>query len=869
MVARLLPVLLLATTALGLLFEQNKYVLSESEGGVMMCVQAPDPPLQAPLEFFIVDEPDTALRDQDYIPIGEFGAVLNVSVCFSLSQYIVDDRAVEGTKVFTVRLIATNGSIRIDTAAVYIIDNDGAHFRLVNRLNPEFGAGIFSITETNVNMSLPVCAELVTGGETDMQRAAIGLEREAVLLITTMERAADSNDFLVVNNKTLTFPTGSTNSLQLCEEIIIFGDIIPEQAELFMFSVSTADSLDVIEGPTSSTVIIQNDDPIPDCGQPPSPGERGVVMYNSTLLGFRAVYSCEVGYQLEPRGGTDSERVCLLSGNWSGVDLTCTIVNCSILTPPLLGAVVLNQTSFGAVAVYACLRGYQLLGNSSRTCQANGQWSSRAPLCKAVDCGDLSEPDNGFIAINSTTFTSTASYSCATGHELVGNDTRTCVASGNWSGNQPQCGVVNCGLLESPRQGHVTITTSVYLSLAIYSCDTGYMNTSNLVRVCEASGQWSSTKPNCTDIDECFLSEDDCHSNASCTNTLGGFSCSCQLGFQGDGQTCLDINECSLDKTNCSQGCENSVGSFQCVCNQGYRLAHDGQLCNNINECEDGTHGCHANANCMDTEGSFTCSCKEGFTGEGFNCTAIDCGRLEAPQNGAISLANSSTRFSSVAIYSCLRGFNMIGEASRVCLVSGGWSGQDPVCRVVDCGPLPDISLGGVKLLNGSTVYASVAEYQCVTGYLLANGDERRECLSTGLWSGRAPVCLSEGSVTDTSVDIVVVAVGVSVGGFSLAVIIVSILLLTAVYQVRQRGREKVYGVDSHGTWTGSRDSIEPVTLRYTRPIYVDTFSEDTHTSHAFSDLDSARSSTEFPLSERSRPTYADMNGESQHQTFL
>ena len=37
----------------------------------------------------------------------------------------MDDRAVEGTKVFTVRLIATNGSIRIDTAAVYIIDNDG------------------------------------------------------------------------------------------------------------------------------------------------------------------------------------------------------------------------------------------------------------------------------------------------------------------------------------------------------------------------------------------------------------------------------------------------------------------------------------------------------------------------------------------------------------------------------------------------------------------------------------------------------------------------------------------------------------------------------------------------------------------------
>ena len=70
----------------------------------------------------------------------------------------------------------------------------------------------------------------------------------------------DSTDFLVVSNKTLTFNTGSTNSLSLCEEVIIFGDILPEDAELFTLSVITANPLDVIEGPTSSTVIIQNDD---------------------------------------------------------------------------------------------------------------------------------------------------------------------------------------------------------------------------------------------------------------------------------------------------------------------------------------------------------------------------------------------------------------------------------------------------------------------------------------------------------------------------------------------------------------------------------------------------------------------------------
>ena len=30
----------------------------------------------------------------------------------------------------------------------------------------------------------------------------------------------------------------------------------------------------------------------------------------------------------------------------------------------------------------------------------------------------------------------------------------------------------------------------------------------------------------------------ECHANASCTNTEGGYNCSCQLGYSGDGATC-------------------------------------------------------------------------------------------------------------------------------------------------------------------------------------------------------------------------------------------------------------------------------------------------------------------------------------------
>ena len=39
-----------------------------------------------------------------------------------------------------------------------------------------------------------------------------------------------------------------------------------------------------------------------------------------------------------------------------------------------------------------------------------------------------------------------------------------------------------------------------------------------------------------------------------------------------------------------------------------------------MNECAEGTHNCHQNATCNNTEGSFTCSCNTGYTGNGSFC---------------------------------------------------------------------------------------------------------------------------------------------------------------------------------------------------------------------------------------------------------
>jgi len=54
-------------------------------------------------------------------------------------------------------------------------------------------------------------------------------------------------------------------------------------------------------------------------------------------------------------------------------------------------------------------------------------------------CGNLSGPDNGRVVLSGTS--DMAIYSCNNGFNLVGDTTRTCV-SNNWTGTRPTCRIV-------------------------------------------------------------------------------------------------------------------------------------------------------------------------------------------------------------------------------------------------------------------------------------------------------------------------------------------------------------------------------------------------------------------------------------------
>ena len=102
------------------------------------------------------------------------------------------------------------------------------------------------------------------------------------------------------------------------------------------------------------------------------------------------------------------------------------------------------------------------------------------------------------------------------------------------------------------------------------------------------------------DINECSENVSGCAQ--LCHNTVGSYTCSCDIGYQlsSNNHSCegmhacqcttciessiwiLDLDECSLNTDDCMQTCNNTIGSFQCGCFLGYELNNDSTTCRGI-----------------------------------------------------------------------------------------------------------------------------------------------------------------------------------------------------------------------------------------------------------------------------------------------
>ncbi|MFI5306668.1 MAG: EGF domain-containing protein [Polyangiales bacterium] len=284
------------------------------------------------------------------------------------------------------------------------------------------------------------------------------------------------------------------------------------------------------------------------------------------------------------------------------------------------------------------------------------------------------------------------------------------------------------------------------------TCDDG----SGVIK-CTCNTGFDGDGTTCTDVDECMTNNGGCGANATCKNLNGGFSCecdalsakngnqqctdmcdmakadssicgaganarctitkqgaactSCNPGFTGDGQSCVDHRaDCPSECNGGSSSDPNSIcvsgaGKFTCTCADGY----DGTpgSCKNIDECATGKASCNKDTStCLDTEGGFYCTCKDGYSGDGGNCKDIDECKdsklYDCPKNAScINDVGGSPGYHC----GCVSPFTGDDPTSCYCDLSGYWAMRQDLTTCWD-----ERALSGTVFIAPGVIQASVWE---------------------------------------------------------------------------------------------------------------------------------------------------------------
>ncbi|KAG0721266.1 Sushi, von Willebrand factor type A, EGF and pentraxin domain-containing protein 1 [Chionoecetes opilio] len=317
------------------------------------------------------------------------------------------------------------------------------------------------------------------------------------------------------------------------------------------------------------------------------------------------------------------------------------------------------------------------------------------------------------------------SWDCNEGYETEGSAKAVCLESGRWSTEPPRCRRVSCGPPSYPSQATVNVTNFVYGGTATYTCREGYIMQGVGTLSCEADGSWSSEAPSCSPV-VCGPPSTPALSTTNFVVAEHGV----KYGYS------------STVTYSCPEGYELQGGEYQ-VCEADGAWHGAAHTCVEV-KCDALPYLLYGAA--LSSEGVFpqtaTLSCHPGYILYGDQVAMCSLGQW-LDYNGAAlgKITAKHFSFGSIANYSCMYGYMLVGNPSVECVADATWKGEIPVCHPVDCGPLEGPSNG--RLDSHYTVLHSRASYQCDPGYQLF-GDQARTCTSNATWSGDAPQCFRE-----------------------------------------------------------------------------------------------------------------------------
>ncbi|XP_062523686.1 sushi, von Willebrand factor type A, EGF and pentraxin domain-containing protein 1-like [Corticium candelabrum] len=482
------------------------------------------------------------------------------------------------------------------------------------------------------------------------------------------------------------------------------------------------------------------------CGRPPLLLNG---KYEGHFFSYGAMvrYHCNVGYCL----AGNNTSICLKEGHWhSNTHRKCQILKCPNLQSISNGSVSVSSNYLGGTATYRCKTGFDLIGSRTTSCQKHSPahcsltWTEHPPTCRGKDCGDPGDISRGRIAViqgDGRRYPSYIQFICNLGYQIVeGTEFMTCSSSQVWKGKRPKCQPVYCGELKQPKNGEIIVNKFYFGESATFSCNRGYMMIGKKTSTCVASGTWTNTSPKCIET-RCFPIQRQKHGRVVGTgNQIGSvlvFQCTLGYALKGPSKLhCVQtknlpakwnmpIPECQAMRCEPLQPPENGFISGKSntfpnyvvyACKEGYRLIGTSKR---------------------------SCNASGQWKGLAPNCQRISCPPIQNPLNG--ELVSNNFSINSTVEFICNAGYAVRGSYTSTCMVQGIWSSEPPTCQRIKCASLPRPKFG--KVVVSQTHVRSVARYSCIFGYRLV-GVTHRQCTQTSqftveaMWSPKSPKCI-------------------------------------------------------------------------------------------------------------------------------